>query len=35
MRCKKGRWYYQGREWPTLRAALLAAWTAKEAGHAG
>lgn len=23
---KQGRWRYQGREYPTLKAALLAAW---------
>lgn len=26
MRCYKGFWFYQGRVYPTLRAALLAAW---------
>lgn len=26
MRYHKGIWYYQGREYATLRAALLAAW---------
>lgn len=25
----KGYWYYQGREYATLRAALLAAWPGK------
>lgn len=26
MRCYKGFWFYQGSVYPTLRAALLAAW---------
>lgn len=26
MRCYKGFWSYQGKVYPTLRAALLAAW---------
>ena len=29
MRYHKGRWYYQGREYTALRAALLAAWARK------
>lgn len=28
MRCYKGFWFYQGSVYPTLRAALLAAWPA-------
>lgn len=30
MRCYKGFWFYQGKVYPTLRAALLAAWNGKE-----
>ena len=26
MRYYKGRWYYRGKEYDTLHAALLAAW---------
>lgn len=26
MRCYKGFWFYRGSVYPTLRAALLAAW---------
>ena len=26
MKYYMGRWYYQGREYATLRASLLAAW---------
>lgn len=30
MRCYKGFWFYQGKVYPALRAALLAAWSRKE-----
>lgn len=30
MRCYKGFWFYQGKVYPTLRAALMAAWRRKE-----
>lgn len=35
MRYYKGYWYYQGREYATLRAALLAAWSRKEMPECG
>ena len=28
MKYYKGRWFYRGREYPTLKGALLAAWGA-------
>lgn len=30
MRYYHNRWYYQGRTYPTLRAALLTAWARKN-----
>ena len=34
MRCYKGLWYCQGKVYPTLRAALLAAWTERRGRYA-
>ena len=31
MKYYKGRWFYQGREYATLRGALLAVWPRKGA----
>jgi len=32
MKCCRGYWFYQGREYAALRDALIAAWRGKEAG---
>lgn len=33
MKHYRNRWYYQGKEYATLRAALLAAWPRRRRRH--